>query len=133
MDDSRTRILAERQHALHGRLCVTKELKRNILIVLRSLWVGQYLRNLLIVCTTKHELTIVKSLLCQQGKCFLAHLQNLFTFKLTNADTLFRYEAILSVIFAQLEHWCILELCHNVLFSCLPFVVRADRFCSICL
>ena len=71
MNDGSTCILAEWENALHGSLCVAEELESYVFVVLRSLWVAENLSHLEVVLTTEHELYVVETLLCEQGKCFL--------------------------------------------------------------
>ena len=65
MDDSSTRVLAERQDTLCSHLRIAQELQSYILIILRGLRVSEDLSHLLIVLAAQHELYIVESLLCQ--------------------------------------------------------------------
>ena len=65
MNDSGTRILAERQDALAGHLGITEELQSHILVVLRCLGISEDLGNLFVMLAAQHELHIVEGLLGQ--------------------------------------------------------------------
>ena len=109
MDDGSTRILAEGENALDSCLGIAQKLQCHILVVLRSLGVGKYLGHLLVVLPTQLEFHIVERLLGQPGQGFLGHFQDGLSLKLSRRHPLGREKAVLSVVFAQLEHWGILE------------------------
>ena len=110
MDDGGAGVLAERQHALGCRVGVAKELQSHILVVLRSLRVGENLSHLLIVLAAKHKLAVVECLLGQQSQGLARYLDNGLALKLSCADTLFGQQTILSVVLALLEHRSILKI-----------------------
>ena len=117
MDDSSTCILAEWENALHGCLCIAEELESHVLVVLRSLWVGQNLSYLSIVLTTEHELYVVETLLRQQSQSFFRNLEDCLTLKLCCAYAFFRDKAVLCLVLSKLKHWSVLKIwsfCHNV-------------------
>ena len=121
MDDSRTGVLAERQDATGCHLGIAQELQSHILVVLRSLRVVQDGSHLQVVLTTQRELHIVESLLSQQRQGLLRHLDNLLTLKLTCRHAFFREQTVFGFVFAQLEHWGVLEInyiCHNRICIC---------------
>ena len=117
VDDSSTCILAEWEDALHGSLCIAKELESYVLVVLRSLWVAENLSYLEVVLTTELELYVVETLLCQQSKSFLRNLEDSLTLELCCAYAFLRDKAILCLVLSNLKHWSILKIwsfCHNV-------------------
>ncbi len=116
VDDGRTRVLAEGQHTLDGRLGIAQQRQGHILVVVGSLGVVEDSGHLLVVLAAKAELHIVESLLSQQRQGFLAHLENFLAFELTCAYTLFGKQPVFGVIGSKLKHWSILEInwfCHN--------------------
>ena len=82
MDDSRTRVLTERQDALASHLGIAQKLQGHILIILRGLRISENLGHLFVVFAAQHELHIVESLLGQKGQCLARHLDDLLSFKL---------------------------------------------------
>ena len=85
MDDGCTSVLAEGQYTLACSLGIAQELQCHILVVLRSLGVGENLCHLLVVLAAQHELHIVECLLGKQCEGFLRYLEDCLSFKLTGA------------------------------------------------
>ena len=87
MNDGRTSILAEGQHALNCSLSIAQELQSHILVVLAGLRVSEDSCHLLVVGTAQHKLTVVEGLLSQKGQCLLAYFQNLVPLEVGCADS----------------------------------------------
>ena len=71
MNDGGAGVLTEGQDALAGCLGIAQELQCHILVVLRSLGVGQDFCHLLVVLAAQHELHVVECLLGKQSEGFL--------------------------------------------------------------
>ncbi len=76
MDDGCAGILAERQNALYGSLCIAKELQGDVFVVFRCLEVVQYLSHLLVVRAAQHKLAVVEGLLGHERESLRRHFQN---------------------------------------------------------
>ena len=110
MDDGRARVLAERQHALDGRLGIAQELQGHVFVVLRGILVFQNGGHLLVVGAAQHELAVVEGLLGQQREGFLGDLEYLLALELGRTDALFAQQPVLRFVLARLEHGRILEI-----------------------
>ena len=119
VDDSRTRVLAERQHAFGGNFGIAQESQSYIFIVVACFGVAQNLGDLLVVRTAQHKRNVAESRISHCGKPFLFDFQDRFSFKLAYGYIVFCKQIILGCIFTLLEHGLILErrcCCHNYLF-----------------
>ncbi len=117
VDDSRTRVLAERKNALGSCLSIAQELKSHILVVLRSLRVAQNLSHLQVMLTAQHELHVVESLLSQQRQSLWRDLHDFLSFEFADRDTLLRQQSVFRLVLSHLKHRSILKfwcLCHNI-------------------
>ena len=133
MDDGSAGILTERQNALGCSFGIAQELQSHILVVLRSLRVGENLCHLLVVRTTKHKFHIVERLLCQHCESLFFYFQNGFTFKLAGRHMVLGEQIVFSIILAQLEHRSILKFrsfCHDLVIIKLCYSLSYNRFCS---
>ena len=109
MNDSRTRVLTERQDATSSHLGIAQELQGNILVVLAGLGVAENLSHLQVMLATQHELHIVESLLGQERQGFFRNLHNLLSFKLGCTYAFLGEQPVLRIVLAHLEHRSVLE------------------------
>ena len=130
MDDGGACVLTEGEHALGGSLGIAEELQGHILVVLAALGIVQDGGHLKVMFATKHEFHIVEGLLCKQGQCLGGNLEHFMSLKVAHTDTFLGQQAVFGVVFALLEHGCILEfyVCHCV--SVFKFMIGFFTDCS---
>ena len=117
VDNRRARVLTERQDAFRSHLGIAQELQRHVFVVFRRFGVAQNSGHLQVVFTAQHKLHIVERLLSQQRQCLARHLHDFLALELGSRYALFRQQAILGFVLAQLEHGRILKFrfcCHNI-------------------
>ena len=130
MDDGCACVLTEGEHALCGSLGIAEELQGHILVVLAALGIVQDGGHLKVMFATKHEFHIVEGLLRKQGQCLGGNLEHFMSLKIAHTDTFLGQQAVFGVVFALLEHGCILEfyVCHCV--SVFKFMIGFFTDCS---
>ena len=118
VDDGCAGVLAEGQHALHSALRIAQELQGHVFIVLAGFRVVQDRSHLLVVGAAEHELAVVEALLCYQREGLWRYLQDSFASTSAHPTQFGGLNeflgtgnlVVLSLVFAKLEHWRILEI-----------------------
>ena len=109
MDDGRAGVLAKRQDALSGSFGIAQEGQSNVLVVFRGLRILEDLGDLFVMSAAQQEVGVVEALLGQHRECFGLNLDDLMALEFTFGHVILGEQIVLSLVFTELEHRCVLE------------------------